>query len=255
MDQIFNQLYQTSKNDTDAYINDLLSSAGGDRDFAIKQLKREHDLALGTDDQARAQFLESVADKLEERIGTIPYDYNVGVTRTNEDLARTTEITNRNKNQVLSRLAEDEKIWKENFATTSAESKQNQNEALLQRGILSGTRAGAEGLAGSEVKKFDTELAKQMKAYNLALGRSRSDTEQAAGDTLFTAGRDAARTLQDLKTTARRDSTASADRLSFGSEAAQREYEKTKKRLADLRQQGYETGATQSLIKAGQIYG
>lgn len=219
----------------DKYVEDLLAQAGGDRDFVIKQLKRDHELALGTDDAARAQFLESVADKLEERIGTIPYDYQVGTTRTQEDLARTTELTNRNKNQALARLAEDEKVWKEQFADTSKESRTTQQEQLLQRGILSGTRAGAEGLAGQEVGKLETDLTRQLEAYNRELGRSKQDITTTAQDTLTEAQTSATRKLEDLKTAARRGATTAQDTLSFGTEAAQRQYDAKRKELERLR--------------------
>lgn len=221
----------------DNYVNDLLGQAGGDRDFAIKQLKREHELALGTDDQARAQFLESVADKLEEKIGTIPYDYKVGTERTQEDLARTTELVNRNKSQALARLAEDEKVWKQEFSDVSKEARTSQQEQLLQRGILSGTRGEAQGLAGSEVGKLETDLTKQLEAYNRALGRNTQDIETQAGDTLFEAQRGATRTLEDLKTAARRGAVGQQDKLSFGTEAANREFEARRKELERLRAQ------------------
>ena len=49
---------------TDRYIEDLLGQAGGDRDAVIQILTRDHEQALGSNDQQRAQFLESVSDAL-----------------------------------------------------------------------------------------------------------------------------------------------------------------------------------------------
>lgn len=228
-------VYNEEAQAADAYVNDLLGQAGGDRDFAIKQLKRDHELALGTDDQARAKFLESVADKLEQQIGTIPYDYQVGTTRTQEDLTRTTELTNRNKNQALARLAEDEKVWKDQFADTSKESRITQQESLLKRGILSGTRGSAQGLAGSEVRNLEKDLGTTLSAYERELGRSRKDIETQASDVLSEAQIGATRKLEDLKTSARRGATTAQDTLAFGSEAANRQYEAKKKELERLR--------------------
>lgn len=228
-------VYNEQADAADNYVNDLLNQAGGDKDFVIKQLKREHELALGTDDQARATFLESVADKLEEKIGTIPYDYQVGTTRTKEDLATTTTLTERNKSQALARLAEDEKVWKDQFQDTSKTSRVSQQEQLLQRGILSGTRGEAQGLAGQEVGKLETDLSNTLSAYERELGRNKQDITTSASDTLAEAQTSATRKLEDLKTAARRGATTAQDTLSFGSEAAQRQYDAKKKELERLR--------------------
>ena len=219
----------------DAYIEDLLSQSGGDRDFAIRQLMRDHELSLGTDDKARSEFLESVADKLEERIGTIPYDYQVGTTRTKEDLARIEDVTRRNKELALSRLAEDEKTWRTQFADESDESRQLQGESLSERGILSGTREGAEGLAGEEVGKLETDLTRTLGSFERALGRERFDINLGASDTLFDARRGAKRGLEDLKTSARRGGIDARDQLSYGTEGANRTYDAKRKELERLR--------------------
>ena len=219
------------------YINDLMGQAQGDRDFIISQLKRDHDLALGSDDKARAKFLESVADKLEEKIGRIPYDYQVGTTRTQQNLARTQEVTQRNKSQALARLAEDEKVWKQEFGDASTLAKGTQQEALLKRGILSGTRENAQGLAGQEARRLDTDLASTLEAYDRALGRSRQDIETQVGDTLFEAQRSATRAIEDLKTEARRGSIDTQDRLKFGTEGANRQFEAKRKEIERLRRQ------------------
>jgi hypothetical protein len=221
----------------DRYIEDLIGQAGGDRDFVIRQLKRDHELALGTDDKARAEFLESVADKLEERIGTIPYDYQVGTTRTTEDLARTEDVTKRNTDRVLSRLAEDEQVWKQEQDRQVKEGRIGQQEGLLKRGILQGTREEAQGLAGEEVGKFETDVSKTLETYNRALGRQREDVTTSAEDTLFEARRTASRQLSDLKTAARRGATGAQDKLAFGTEAANRQFEARRKELERLRAQ------------------
>lgn len=219
----------------DQYIGQLLGQAQGDKDFAIKQLAREHDLALGTDNVARAQFLEKVASQLESRIGTIPYDYEVGTARTAEDLARTTDVANTQQKTALDRLSEDERIWKQEKAVSDKEATTNQQEGLLKRGILSGTREGAQGLAGSEVSKMDTDLQSKLDAYNRALGRTTSDIKTETANTLFTANREAGRTQEDLTTKARRGATAAEDTFQFGSEAAQRKLDAQKAELERLK--------------------
>lgn len=230
---VFSQLMGGFKADTDAYVNDLIKSAEGDKDFAIKQIKREHDLALSNNDAQTAEFLEGVADKLEEKIGRIPYDYNVAVER-----------TNLKANTALNRLSEDEKVWKQEKAITDQEAKTTQQEGLLKRGILSGTREGAQGLAGSEVRKLDTDLQKQLEAYDRALGRSQQDikTEQT-------------QSLADLKTGVRRDVIDTQDKAQFGEEAQKRLLESKKKQYEAIRKAGYETAPTYATTRMTQMYG
>lgn len=207
---------------TNDYINQLLGYARGDRDLAVRMLTRDHNLALGSNDQQTAQFLESVSDKLEERIGRIPYDYEIATTRTREDLARTQELTNRNRDLALSRLAEDEQTWRQEFGKTSDDTRQAERESLSQRGLLSGTREGAEGLAGREVARTEQDLSTTLQGFERALGRERKDIGTQAEDTLFQAQREADRELQDLKTQARRDTISAQDTLAFGKEQQDR---------------------------------
>lgn len=223
---------------TDRYINDLLDQAGGDRDAAIAILTREHEQALGTDNTARAKFLETVSDALEKRIGTIPYDYQVGTTRANEDLTRTTDITERNRKQALSRLSEDEKVWKDQFADTSKNERVNQQEALLKRGVLQGTRNDAQGIAGEEVRNLEKDLGTTLSAYERALSRNKQDINTNAQDTIDEATINNTRTLEDLKTEARRAAQGAEDTRSDSFTAAQRAYEKAKKELERQRELG-----------------
>lgn len=236
----------------DKYIDDLLGQAAGDRDFAIKQLKREHELALGTDDQARAQFLESVADRLESRIGTIPYDYQVGTTRTAEDLARVEEVTKRNTDLALQRLSQDEQTWRQQFGRETQDLRQSEAESLSKRGLLTGTREQAQGIAGREVGQTEQGISDTLSAYDRALGRSREDIGTQASDTLFEARRGAERTQQDLTTAARRGAIAQQDQLQFGTEAAQRAYEARQKELERLRAREKQL-AQQSAVTLGSF--
>ena len=232
----YNAQLQSLNDASNRYIDELLAQAQGDKDEAIKILTRDHEQALGTDDGARAQFLESVADQLEKRVGRIPYDYKVGTTRTNEDLARTTEVTNRNKDQALARLAEDEKVWKVEFNKNAQEGRATQQEQLLQRGILSGTRDNAQGLAGQEVRNFEKDMGSTLSAYERELARNKQDINQAAGDTLFEANRSATRSLEDLKTDARRAAQEQTDTFSDGKTAAERAFAKQKALLEKQKQ-------------------
>lgn len=250
--QSYMNLYNEQAAAADAYINDLMGQAQGDYDFVIKQLKRDHEVALGTDDAARAQFMETVADKLEEQIGRIPYDYEVGTTRIGEDLSRVTDVTNRNKELALSRLAEDEQVWREQFGQESQDTRQSQSEELSQRGLLQGTRAGAEGLAGREVARTEGDLGTTLQSFERALGRTTGDINTQAADTLFEANRNATRSQQDLTTSARRGAIDQTDVFTFGQEGAQRQLDAKKKDLERLREQEKRI-AQQSAVTLGSV--
>jgi len=218
-----------------SYIDSLISSANGDYDFIIEQLMNAHQKAVGSDDAQTAEFLESVADELEKKIGRIPYDYQVGVTRVNEDKTTKTERTLYGKDTALKRLAEDEQTWKRDFGQFSKDSRVNQQEELLQRGIIQGTREDAQGLAGENVKRLDTDLGNQLSAYDRALGRERTDIVKSADDSLFDIERGATRSLEDLKTGARRGVIDQVDETSFAKTKAQRDLDAKKKILENQR--------------------
>lgn len=238
-------------NDTNKYVDSLISDAQGDRDFIVKQLAREHELALGKDDVARAQFLEAVADKLEERIGYIPYDYQRDVSRTNQDLSEFERISTANKDKVLSRLAEDEQIYKDTFNKQATEARGLQQEDLLKRGVLQGTRAEAGGIAGKEVTNFEQNLQDKLAAYDRELSRTRTDTNTQYNEDLLKARRDTARTLEDLKTKARRGATEAQDTYSFGVESADRRLQAQKNALERQRS----TMQKQATAGAASLYG
>lgn len=194
---------------TDNYINDLLNSAKGDKDFAIKQLTQQHDQAIGNNDIETAKFLESVASALETKVGRIPYDYQVAVGR--EQVATKT---------ALDRINEDEKVWMKENAQSNKESRVSQQETLAQRGILSGTRENAQGLAGEEVKTLEQKMQDQLDAYARAKGRSVTDINT-----------NSTTTLEDLSTGARRGVQDVQTQTKFGTEAAQRIEDAAKKKL------------------------
>jgi hypothetical protein len=218
---------------TDNYINSLLGDAQGNLDFALKQLDKQHEIALGTNDQERAKFLESVADGLEERIGRIPYDYEKYTKRTQEDTQR-----------VLMRLSEDEQTWKTQFGQQTKEARQAQGEQLAARGILQGTREGAGGIAGQEVGKFETEIQQQLDAYDRELGRQRKDINT-----------DSTRTLEDLKTDARRGAIDQTNQYNFQTEAQKRAFEAQKKELERQREMQKRLNLQRATIETGATYG
>jgi hypothetical protein len=234
-DQTFNDYYDSylsnENQNIDKYIDDLIASANGDYDFIIEQLMSQHNLALGSDAAAEAAFLEEVADGLEAKIGRIPYDYKVGVTRINEDFDTDSSRVIRGKDEALKRLAEDEQTWKRDFEVTSTDMKTDQQEELAQRGILQGTREDAQGLAGVNTKRLDTDLMNDIAAFDRALGRDRLDVNQGAEDDLFDLTRSKTRGLEDLKTGARRGTIDQQLTTKFGKKRAELEREKQRKQL------------------------
>ncbi|RLI55058.1 MAG: hypothetical protein DRP09_10890, partial [Candidatus Thorarchaeota archaeon] len=71
-DQTFTQRLEDELGQIGAYADDLRGAAQGNHDFIVKFLKRQHDLALGANDQQKAKFIESVSNNVEERVGRIP---------------------------------------------------------------------------------------------------------------------------------------------------------------------------------------
>jgi len=230
-DDYYNNYINKEDQNIDKYIDDLIASANGDYDFIIEQLMSQHHLALGSDSAAEAAFLEEVADGLEAKIGRIPYDYKVGVTRINEDFDTSSGRVIRGRDEALKRLAEDEQTWKRDFEVASTDMKTNQQEELARRGILQGTREDAQGLAGVNTKRLDTDLMNDIAAYDRALGRDRLDVTQGAEDDLFDLTRSKTRGLEDIKTGARRGTIDQQLTTQFGKKRAELEREKQKKQL------------------------
>lgn len=242
------------QNATNNYIDDLKKQANGDADFMISQLTADHQLALGTNDIKRAEFLESVADSLESEIGRIPYDYQVGVSRLEEDFGRTKELNERNKKMALDRLAEDEQVWKEEFGDESLLARENQQEDLLKRGILSGTREEAQGLATKDIGNLETGLSRTLQAYDRALGRSRSDIETASSDEMFDATRNLTRGKEDYKTIARRGGIDAQNTYKFGTEGVKRQLEARLKELERLRAKELGVGQQEAVNSVKKYY-
>ena len=176
----------------DKYVNDLMDFAKDDYNFAAKWIEDQYTKAMGTDDTARKDFLKTVANSLEEKIGRVAYDFKTDTYR----LQGKTDLA-------LKRLDEDEAVMKEQTATQNQIDRQDQNSALNARGIISGTRENATGLAGKEVGNLEGNITKRMDALSRAVGRNRSDILTASNQG-----------MEDLTTNARRsaiDTTTQKD--------------------------------------------
>jgi len=191
------------------WADDLLKDAQGDKDFAVRQLDAEHKVALGQNDQARAEFLEKVADALEERIGTIPYDYERGITRLAQD-----------KSRALERLARDETEARRQFGVETEQARVGQGESLSQRGLLTGPRDETVGLGAKSVSDLESEIAARFQTLERGINEPRQDIMRTSQ-----------RTGEDLKTQARRAGLKTERVYEFGKEAQERELERRRKEI------------------------
>lgn len=198
----------------DRAANELISMAAGNRDFAIRQLDAEHQVALGTGDVERAAFLEKVSDKLEQKIGTIAYDYE-------RDIGRLEE----NKKTALERLAAAEKATRAEAEREAGRSREEQEVSLSQRGLLTAPRELAQGLATRDIGQLEEDINAKFEAFNRAVTEQRQDITRTAE-----------RGEQDITTTARRGAGAAQTAYTFGKEAAERQYEQAR-REAELERQ------------------
>ncbi len=194
----------------DDYVNELITQSNGDYDFVAKWVESNYADALGTDNTQRADFLKKVANSLEQRIGTIAFDYETNTYRTISD-----------RDLALKRLDYDEQRVKEQ----NQQDREAQGANLNARGILSSTRENATGLAGKEVRTLEGSIADRMEA----LKRNRQDINLSAD-----------RSLEDITTSARRAADSSQTTKDYQIEQAKRAKEKAVK-LAE---------ATRSSMKA-----
>lgn len=208
-----------------AYIDQLIGEAQGDLNMMLKKLDAEHKLALGTDDQARASFLEKVADKLEERIGRIPYDYERYTSREIEDYARGSGRIVSDKNTALSRLDEDERVLRENARIDAEQARAEQDASLNERGLVSGPRESASGLAGKNIRTLEDAIKRKEDEITRSVGRDRFDLTQTAGRSLEDLGVNHTRSLEDIKTMARRGAIDQEQATTFGKQSAQAQFE------------------------------
>jgi hypothetical protein len=199
----FNNVYSGFSNEIDKYVGELKKFAKDDYDFAAKWIESQYKEALGTDDAQRTQFLKNVANELERQVGRIAYDYQTGKYRAEQD-----------KTMALTRLAEDEKVARQNLTTQTAMEREAQGASLNSRGLLAGTRENAEGLAGRDIGLLESNIQNRFDALNRSVTRQTDDVNQG-----FTRG------LEDLTTGARRAGDDSIQQRSYGLETAQRAME------------------------------
>ena len=230
-------LYGTMNQAIDEYINSLISEAKGDKEFIIKKLTAEHQLALGNNDSQTAQFLETVSDALEKKVGRIPYDYEKYTARELEDYAKSKSRLESSSDLALKRLAEDEAYLKQGVDANALIDRRNQESTLNQRGIIQGTREQAQGLAGQEVKTLETDIDRRYQALAKSIGREKENIGISKTQGLEDLALSKNRSLEDLKTEARRSAENQQLSTSFGTESANRSFEARKKALEAQRQE------------------
>lgn len=219
----------------DEYINDLISQAQGDRAFIAKQLEYAYNDALGTDDKARADFLLKVSSALEDKIGTIPYDYEKYTSRELEDYALKSSRAMQTRDTALTRLAEDEKALQTGLDADKVIERRDQEAELNRRGIIQGTRENAQGLAGMNVSTLESNLSERQKALERAVSQQKEDIGTTYSQTMEDLGTTKERNLQDLTDEARRSAAQSQYTYDIGTESANRDLEAQIKKLEEQR--------------------
>lgn len=204
------------------YVDELIGMAKGDYDFAAKWIEANYKQALGSDDAGRQAFLKQVSNTLEEKVGRIAFDYETGSYRVNQDATQATTRTIRNRDLALKRLAEDEELDRRGLLADINEVRETQGASLNERGILSGTREGAQGLAGRQVRDLEQKIGDQLTAFERALGRNEEDITMSAGDQLADISLLQNRSLDDLATGARRGAQDEQQQRDYNLESAGR---------------------------------
>lgn len=206
-----------------AFVDELISEAQGDRDFIVRKLDAYHKLAVGSDNAQAAKFLESVADQVEARIGRIPYDYEKYSARELEDFARGEGRINEAKTTALKRLDEDAAYERERALIENDQTREAESASLNSRGLLDGqTRETAVGLGGKEIGLTEQDIDGRMNALTRAVSRDRDDINLNANQGIEDLATDRTRTLEDLRTTARRGVQDTNLSTQLGTEEANR---------------------------------
>lgn len=161
---------QAYLNQINQYASELQGEAQRDYDFIVKYLKKQFETALGTDDTARQEFLVKVADKLEQRIGRIPYDYDLYTGRAKEDIAnylRRSEVQKQDAN-----AREDEFLAQQGFAVRTE--RKQLAEASNARGMLgSGIQKGEQLQLDTKRQLYETD------PFNRTMALERTQREEA----------------------------------------------------------------------------
>ena len=132
------------------YVEDLKATAKQNYDFVVKYLKQQHDAALGTNDTAKAQFLEKVASTYEKQVGRIPFDYETKTAREKEDIANYLKSSEIARQDQAARQGEFQAQDKFN----SQQEQQANKESANARGLL------GSGIQDKEANRL--KLARQL---------------------------------------------------------------------------------------------
>lgn len=213
--QYFDEFYNPIKDQAEKWANEMINQAQGDFDFVAKWIESEYKKAVGSDDKQTQAFLDSVANKLEEKVGRIQFDYETGKYRKEED-RQTIEDT---RSKLLTRLDQDQQLETKNLLRETREGRQNLGEGLNERGLINGSMK--EGLVGEEFRDYDTEVNDRFTALERAFGREREDVNLEADLGVRGINRD----IEDLTTGARRGIIDETDERNMSTEEAQRRKE------------------------------
>lgn len=244
-------------NSVNSYIDSLMGQSKGQLDLALKRLDTEHKLALGNNDPQRAQFLENVADNLEQQIGRIPYDYQRYSDRELRQYALGQSNITNTREQALKRLALDE----QNLGQQQGQANQSLAENLNERGLLSGQTpqglgqptnlTGLTGVAGKIANTQNNQFGLQREGIDL----SREGVNTTADLQQKTLDFNHANTMDDLKVNARRDAQDSENAYTFGRDQANQSFEQQRQALERMRDSLNRQARLQSSTLAGKNAG
>lgn len=197
----------TQADNINKYVADLKATSQQNYDFVVKYLKTQHEQALGANDQARANFLEQVANTYEKQVGRIPFDYETKTTREKQDIANYLKSTELMKQDALTR----EKQFGEQQTFEKKQEQKQLSESMNTRGLLN------SGIQKGESNKL--ALARQLftedpfyRSLNL------EKTQRTEADRLKQIQSD--RNLFDITTGARRDALDTETAFTKGTEGA-----------------------------------
>ncbi len=174
------------------YVADLKATSQQNYDFVVKYLKTQHEQALGANDQARATFLEQVANTYEKQVGRIPFDYETKTTREKQDIANYLKSSELMKQDALTR----EKQFGEQQGFEKKQEQKQLSESMNTRGLLN------SGIQKGESNKL--ALARQLFTEDPFYRQiSLEKTQRTEADRLKQIQSD--RNLFDITTGARRD--------------------------------------------------
>ena len=215
-----NKLLQESLGNIEVYYDALNKIAGGNRDFVLKWIQKEFEIAMGNNDSERAAFMAKVANADEERMGRIPFDYELKTAREIQDWQMGLDALERARR----RVEEDYMTARAGKEIEWGEARQGQNEGLISQGLLKGTREvqlTAGGIASQRMQKLEGAIQLEKEAQDTQQARSLEDIEKEreAGEIAHS------RKLEDIQTEARRNAVDTIYQKEYGSEKAEHDYQ------------------------------